>query len=126
MNLRFEGGRDARVLVIGASGLDVIGRIETALQPGTSNPAHIRTSMGGSARNVAANLARLGQPVSLISAVGSDRAGREILAQAKASGIHTSAFLRSQALPTGFYMGVLNPQGGLEFAVDDMRVISEI
>lgn len=126
MNFQFEGGKNARVVVIGASGLDVIGRIETALQAGTSNPAHIRTSLGGSARNVAENLARLGQPVSLITAVGSDRTGREILAQAKETGIHVSACVRSHELPTGFYMGVLYPQGALEFAVDDMRVVSEI
>ena len=126
MDLHFEGGKNRRVLVIGASGLDVIGRIETAIQPGTSNPASIRASLGGSARNVAENLARLGQPVSLISAVGNDRSGREILAQAKRAGVDVSACLRSKSLPTGSYMGVLNALGGLEFAADDMRVISQI
>jgi pseudouridine kinase len=122
MQVRFEGGRNTRVLVIGASGLDVIGRIEGALQPATSNPARIRTSFGGSARNVAENLARLGQPVSLITAVGNDRTGRDILSQAEKAGVGVSACLRAEGYPTGFYMGVLNPQGGLEFAVDDMRV----
>lgn len=126
MDIQFKGDKNARVLVIGASSLDVIGRIETAIQPGTSNPASIRTTLGGSARNVAENLARLGQPVSLISAVGTDRSGREILAQAKKAGVDTSACVRAKGFPTGAYIGVLNPQGGLEFAADDMRVISQI
>jgi pseudouridine kinase len=124
MNSQFQGGRNTHVLVIGASGLDVIGRIDSALIPGTSNPAHIRTSHGGAARNVAENLARLGQPVSLITAVGKDRTGRDILSQAKAGGLDVSGSVRTTELPTGFYMGLLSPQGGLEFAVDDMRVIS--
>lgn len=126
MNSQSEGGRNTRVQVIGASGLDVIGRIESALMPGTSNPAHIRTSHGGAARNMAENLARLGQPVSLITAVGKDRAGLDILAHAQAAGLDVSGCVQVPELPTGFYMGVLNPQGGLEFAVDDMRVTSLI
>ena len=52
------------VVVIGASALDVVGRLQGKLQMSTSNPALIRTSLGGVARNVAENLARLGQPVS--------------------------------------------------------------
>jgi pseudouridine kinase len=126
MDFQSKGGKNTRVLVIGASGLDVIGRIETAIQPGTSNPASIRTTLGGSARNVAENLARLGQPVSLISAVGNDRSGREILAQAKKAGVDVSACVRAKDFPTGSYIGVLNAQGGLEFAADDMRVISQV
>ena len=69
------------VLVIGASGLDVVSRLDGVLRPGTSNPANIRTSFGGVARNVAENLARLGQPVKLLTVIGRDRLGEEILAQ---------------------------------------------
>jgi pseudouridine kinase len=82
--------------------------------------------MGGSARNVAENLARLGQPVALITAVGKDRPGREILSHAKAAGVDISGCLRAAEVPTGFYMGVLNPQGILEFGVDDMRAAALI
>lgn len=118
---------DARVLVIGAAGRDVIGRLEQeSLRPGVSNPARIRTGFGGVARNVAENLARLGQPVSLISVVGRDRRGEELLEHAAAAGIDVSAVVRSPDLPTGFYMGVLDPNGRLQFAVDDMRVLEQL
>ena len=61
------------MLVLGAAGLDVVGHLESELKPATSNPARIRRSHGGVARNVAENLARLGQPVRLITVVGETR-----------------------------------------------------
>ncbi|MBN1303532.1 MAG: carbohydrate kinase family protein [Anaerolineales bacterium] len=119
-------GQNKPVLVIGASGLDVVGQLEDRLQDGTSNPARIRTSFGGVARNVAENLARLGQPVNLISAVGADQIGTDVLQHTTRSGVDTSAVIQTEHHPTGFYMAVLNTQGQLMFAVDDMRALSHI
>ena len=59
----------SHILIIGAAGLDTKGRAIGPLQPGTSNPGSIRTSVGGVARNVAENLARLGEHAVLLSAV---------------------------------------------------------
>ena len=114
------------ILVLGAAGQDVVGRLDADLQPGTSNPARIRTSFGGVARNVAENLARLGQPVTLLSAVGRDHPGDELLAYTAASGVDVTAVLRTDLYPTGFYMGVLDARAHLRFAVDDMRIMSEL
>lgn len=115
---------DTNVLVIGAAGLDVIGQLEAGLQIGTSNPARIRRSYGGVARNVAENLARLGQPVSLITVVGMDPVGEDLLVHTQDSGVDISNVVRTNEYPTGFYMGVLNDGGGLQFALDDMRLMS--
>ena len=79
------------VLVIGASSLDVVARLHDGLQMETSNPARIRTSFGGVARNVAENLARLGQPVSLLSVIGKDRIGEDLLAYTRQAGVDVSA-----------------------------------
>jgi pseudouridine kinase len=114
------------VLVLGAAGMDVIGRLELDLQPATSNPARIRSSFGGVARNVAENLARLGQPVQLITVVGQDANGDEILEHTANAGVDVSAVLRCQDYPTGYYMGVVNKKGILQYAVDDMRLMDEI
>ena len=46
---------DLPVLVIGAAGMDMVGRLKSDLRPHTSNPAQIRYSFGGAARNVAAS-----------------------------------------------------------------------
>lgn len=104
----------------------MIGRLETDLRTGTSNPALIRRSYGGVARNVAENLARLGQPVSLVTVVGMDPEGDDLLTYTQQAGVDVSAVLRTEEYPTGFYMGVLNNRGRLEFAVDDMRLMSEL
>ena len=114
------------ILALGSSSQDVVGRLDSDLQPGASNPARIRASFGGVARNVAENLARLGQPVKLVSAVGRDHPGDELLAYTAAAGVDVSAVLRTDSYPTGFYMGVLDARAHLRFAVDDMRVMSEL
>jgi pseudouridine kinase len=111
---------DGPVLVIGGAGVDVVGMLKNQLQMGISNPANIRISFGGVARNVAENLARLGQPVSLITAVGMDQAGEQLLDQTAQAGVDTSAALRTEAYPTGTYLGVVNPSGNLGIALDDI------
>jgi len=114
------------VLVIGACGWDVVGRLQNGLQPGTSSPALIRTSFGGVARNVAENLARLGQPVSLLSVVGKDYQGEEAVAHTRKAGVNVSAVYTTDKFPTGFYMGIVDEEGVRQFAFDDMRVLEEL
>jgi len=117
---------DGKMVVIGAAGMDVIAHLDGNLQTGTSNSASIRSSFGGVARNVAENLSRLGQPVQLITAVGADRNGDDILAHASEQAIDVSAVLRSHKFPTGYYMGVLDGKSTLIHGVDDMRVMSAL
>lgn len=114
------------VLAIGTSGLDVVGRLQDDLQMSTSNPALIRTSFGGVARNVAENLARLGQPVSLLSVIGKDRLGEDVLAHTRNAGVDVSAVYATDKYPTGFYMGVLNQHGIRQFSFADMRIMDEL
>ena len=117
---------DKPVLVIGSSGMDIIGRLKGDLKPGTSNPAHIRPSFGGVARNVAENLARLGQGVILVTAVGEDATGDRLLGQAKEAGINIDHAVRTNQHLTGAYLGVLNARGILELALDDMRAVNAL
>ena len=62
----------APILVIGAASLDLKGHVTGLLYPSASNPGLVRRSVGGVARNVAENLARLGVNVSLMTAIGDD------------------------------------------------------
>ena len=110
--------------MVGASGLDVIAHLSEGFKAGSSNPAKVRTSYGGVARNVAENLARLGQEVILITATGDDQSGTQVLAHTEDAGVDISHAIRTDIFPTGFYMGVVNKKGQGELAVDDMRVIS--
>jgi pseudouridine kinase len=80
-------------------------------------------SPGGVARNVAENLARLGVEVSLITAVGDDAPGRQLLEQAEAAGVDVGHSRIVEGERTGMYLAVLDPQGGLHLALDDMGLV---
>ncbi len=126
MDNEFSPRPELPVLVIGGAGVDMVGRLKNSLNMGISNPAQIRTSFGGVARNVAENLACLGQPVVLISAVGDDHSGAQLLSEIQKCGVDVSAVIRSAHHPTGTYLGVVDTTGDLELALDDMNVVSEL
>ena len=126
MREHFSSSPEKPVLVIGAVGLDIVGRLKDELKPNTSNPAQIRTTFGGVAHNVADNLARLGHPVRLVGVIGQDQAGDQLIQGMNNAGVDTSAVLRSSQQPTGSYLAVVNPFGKLLYALDDMRAISAL
>ncbi len=109
-----------QILVIGAAGIDTKGRAGLPIQPGTSTPGVIRVSVGGVGRNIAENLARLGEQVVLLSAVGDDGSGRRILQQAADCGIDTTHVLVDSDHHTAAYMAVLDEDGHLIISIDDM------
>jgi pseudouridine kinase len=117
---------EAPVLVIGAASVDIVGRLRGELNLGTSNPAQIRSSFGGVARNVAENLARLGQPVILLTAIGDDAAGERLARQTMEAGVDMSATLRVPHTPTNTYLAIVNVKGKLQVALDDMRTTNAI
>ncbi len=117
---------DRPVFVIGAAGIDIIGRVDEPFREKSSNPARIRTTFGGVARNVAENLARLGQSVVLLTAVGEDQSGVDLLRAASATGIDVSHALRIPGKPTSTYLAVVDPGGETHFALDDMRIMIEV
>lgn len=114
------------VVVIGAASMDIIGRLQEPPLTGTSTPAEIRSSFGGVARNVAENLGRLGQPVALLSAVGSDPIGQQLLEYTAQAGVDVSACIRSAEAATGTYLAILDFDGQRQFGLDDMRALSAL
>jgi len=75
---------------------------------------------------VAENLARLGQPVRLLSAVGQDKIGEELLAQTASCGVDVDPCLKSERFMTGSYLAVFDPDGKRFFSLEDMGVLEEI
>ncbi len=116
----------APILVIGASSLDVKGRALEPLDKDSSNRGLIRSSMGGSARNIAENLARLGVPTMLLSAVGADETGKRLLTHAAESGIDTRHVLIGPQGRTSSYMAVYDHRGTMFVSVDDMAILNQI
>lgn len=114
------------VLVIGASLMDNKGKPLAGLEPHTSNPGSIRLSRGGTARNVAENLSRLGADVVLVSAIGSDRIGRFLMETTIEAGVNVDHVVTSTTHRSGSYIALLNPDGSLSVALDDTTVMEQM
>lgn len=111
------------VVVIGAASLDMKGRPDTPLVPGTSNPGSIRISPGGVGRNVAENLARLGVSTMLLSAVGDDSVGKYLLDATNAGGVDVSRLIVSSEFPSASYLAVVDDNGNPVLSIDDMHIM---
>jgi pseudouridine kinase len=112
------------VLVIGAAGIDSKGRASAPLTLGSSTPGLVRVSVGGTARNVADNLVRLGVDTVLLSAVGNDGSGRRIRSNATEVGINIKYLIVSKEHHSAAYLAILDESGNLVMSVDDMEVLS--
>jgi pseudouridine kinase len=114
------------VVCVGAANLDRKLRSLDPVRMGTSNPARQGESFGGVARNIAENLARLGTPVGLITAVGDDASGAALMAHAEAAGIDTRGSLRLAGACSGTYTAVLDQQGDMLLALADMALYDQL
>lgn len=113
------------VAVIGGANVDVKLSLQAPAVPGTSNPGARSQSLGGVARNVAENLARLGVKAQLISAVGQDGHGEALLRDTRAAGVNVDGVLCADEA-TGTYTAVLDPTGELVIAVAAMAVTDHL
>lgn len=118
-------GEQPTVVVIGGANVDVKARSAARVTLGTSNPGHSSMALGGVGRNVAENLARLGTRTFLVTAVGRDAAGDNLLAGTAAAGVRLEYVYRTD-LPTGTYIALLDADGELVAAVADMRATGEL
>lgn len=117
---------DGHVLVIGSAGVDVKGRPNQDLKWETSNPGRVRSTIGGTARNIAENLARLEVETILLTAVGKDAAGRMVIKRCEKAGIDCQHVQTVPRARTGTYMALLTPEGQLITAVSDFAVMDSL
>ncbi len=99
------------ILCIGSVLWDVIGRSGAVMRLGSDVPGRITRLPGGVAMNVAMTLRRFGMRPLLLSAVGRDEAGDELIATAERLGLVTDHVYRSDDLPTDIYMAVEGANG---------------
>ncbi len=113
------------IIVIGGANLDIKAKSIEVNHFGTSNPSHVSTSPGGVGRNIAHNLARLGASVGLITVIGQDHQGQSVLEATRTAGVDVSN-IAVTAPATGTYIAILNPDGELVTAMNDMRAANFI
>jgi len=101
----------ADILCIGSVLWDVIGRSASAMRQGSDVPGRITRLPGGVAMNIAMTLARFGLTPALLTAIGRDPEGDELVAACAARGMITDTIYRSEDLPTDRYMAVEGANG---------------
>ena len=112
-------------VVIGGANTDQKAQTVARPVPGTSNPGHIRTSLGGVGRNVAENLARLGVSTALITAVGADPEGDWLIRETESAGVDLRHVVATQH-HTGSYCATLDETGEMIIAVSAMRAMDDV
>ena len=101
----------ANILCIGSVLWDVIGRCANPMRLGSDMPGRIERIPGGVAMNIAMTLARFGMSPALLTAVGRDDAGDQLLVQAARLGLICDHVYRSDDLPTDVYMAIEGGNG---------------
>lgn len=114
------------VTVIGGSNIDIQGIPKNNLVIFDSNPGKVDISLGGVGRNIADNMCRLGIDTKLISAVGNDLYGNQILSECKSFGIDISDCFVSDETPTSMYISILNESNDMQVAIAHMDILDKI
>ena len=114
------------VVAIGGANMDIHGRPARALRRLDSNPGTVHTSPGGVARNIAENLARLGVDCRLISAIGNDQRGLQLLQHCRDAGIDTQHVQQFDSGRTSTYLSVLDRSGDMYVAINDMAIVEKL
>lgn len=99
------------ILCIGSVLWDIIGRSSLAMRLGSDVPGRITRLPGGVAMNIAMTLSRFGLTPALLSAVGQDEEGHELVAACLRMGMITDQLYRSEDLPTDIYMAIEGANG---------------
>lgn len=121
---------EAFAVVVGGAAWDVKARSKNPTVLQTSNPAVVTRTPGGVGRNIAENIARLGDRVHLIAAVGNDSVGRDLIKLTAQSGVILDDIIMS-AHPTGSYLASLDSSGELvigmgDFTATDSLTVAEL
>lgn len=106
------------ILCIGSVLWDVIGRTDLPMVAGNDKPGRITRLPGGVALNIAMTLREVDLTPALLSVVGDDPDGRDLLAACGRLGLITEHMLIDPDLPTDQYMAI-EAQGALIAALAD-------
>ncbi|MBO0842478.1 MAG: carbohydrate kinase, partial [Nocardioides sp.] len=113
------------IVVIGGSNMDLHARAAEPVMMGSSMSGTAVISPGGVGRNLAENLARLGDSVALVSVVGNDPIGDEVVDYTAGVGVDVTHVRRRGDVRTGTYNAILDAEGELVAAIADMAATDE-
>jgi sugar/nucleoside kinase (ribokinase family) len=110
--------KSADVLCIGSVLWDVIGRTASHMRVGSDVPGRITRLPGGVAMNIAMTLRRFGMTPALLTTIGRDAEGEELIGEAQRMGMVCDHIYRSEDLPTDVYMAIEGANGLIAAVAD--------
>ena len=115
---------DKTLLLIGGSNIDYIATSKNKLIKKVSNVGTISISFGGVMRNIAENLARLGNKVDFLTAIGSDANGKAMKEDLESLGINVIS--PTSIFPSGSYVAINDSNHDMVEGICDNRIISDL
>ena len=106
------------ILCVGSVLWDVIGRSATSMRLGSDVPGRITRLPGGVAMNIAVTLRRFGLTPALLTAIGRDAEGDDLVVACTRMGMITDHIYRSDDLPTDRYMAIEGANGLIAAVAD--------
>lgn len=114
------------ISVVGGANVDLSATLFDSFIAADSNPGRVEISYGGVARNIAHNLALLGNKVQLMTAFGSDLFGSLLQEHCKQQGIDIHLSSVAEGGRSGTYLCINNHGGEMIAAVADTEVVSAV
>ncbi|MDQ0158212.1 carbohydrate kinase [Alkalibacillus salilacus] len=110
------------IACVGGANVDRKAHALQAVRLQSSNPVKTEESLGGVARNVAENLARLNLRPGLTTVVGQDKEGEWLRDASFKLGLDTQMMMTLSQERTGTYSAFLDPSGELVVSMADMAI----
>lgn len=110
-----------KICVIGGANVDITAISSKAFRLGDSNPGRVEVSWGGVGRNIAHNLALLGDDVELLTIFGGGLFGPVIARACTELGIHIDHCQIAEDGTNSFFVSINNADGELVGGVADMN-----
>ena len=110
-----------RICVIGGANVDITATSNEAFRVGDSNPGKVEVSWGGVGRNIAHNLALLGDEVELLTIFGGGLFGPVIADACRALGMKIDHSEIAADGTNSFFVSINNADGELVGGVADMN-----
>ena len=115
-----------RIVVVGAANIDIGGQPYNPLIMADSNPGSVKLSLGGVGRNIAHNLALLGNHVDLLTALGADLYAEQVRDSCRELGIGLEHALCTKDASTSVYLFIKDDTGDMALAISDMESAKKI
>ncbi|MEA4922387.1 MAG: carbohydrate kinase family protein [Eubacteriaceae bacterium] len=112
-----------KISVIGGINVNVKSKPYVQVKPGGSNPGTLSLKLGGSGRNIAANLAKLGLDVSFITKAGKDFSAAAARDELAGMGVDVSNIVMDENGNTPATMEVLNVVDDVEMAFGNSDIL---